>query len=124
MCVENSKSYIRIDSATLEPFWITSGLKQGDAMSPVLYKIALDKAVRVVETTMQMLSVGGSRLLLSFADYIHIMVKSTIAVKELFVKFERETKKMSLRVNVNKESTCVSRDNSTLEEAEWDKTCQ
>lgn len=52
---------------------------------------SLDKAVREPETIKQMLSVNGPWLPIAFADDIDILAKSTIAVKEQFVKFKQDS---------------------------------
>lgn len=82
MSVENSKKFVRVGSALSEPFRITSGLKQGDAVSPILFNFALDKAVRNAETTMQIFAVDGRRLLIFFVDDFDIITKFTIAVRK------------------------------------------
>lgn len=50
------------------PFEVNSGLKQGDAISPVLFNIALNKVIRTAKLNVELYNHNGPRLLLAFAD--------------------------------------------------------
>lgn len=45
MCMEETQYQIK-DQATSETFTVETVLKQGDALSPILFDTALEKAVR------------------------------------------------------------------------------
>lgn len=70
MCVDGASSRLRIGNTTSELFNIEHGLKQGDALSSLLFNIALEKAVRAAKTFLEMFTAGGPKLLLAFADDI------------------------------------------------------
>lgn len=69
--------------------------QQGDAMLPLLFNIALERAVQPTRIDMQMFTTNGPRLLLAFADDINIVERNTIQVEKQFIKLEKETKKWS-----------------------------
>jgi len=52
MCMENTKYQVRVDQTTSEEFQVTTGLKQGYALSPLLFNIALEKVIRIVSKIM------------------------------------------------------------------------
>jgi hypothetical protein len=48
MCLNETYSRVRIDKNLSYKFTIENGLKQGDALSPLLYNLALEYAIRRV----------------------------------------------------------------------------
>lgn len=44
--MENSEIKIKIANSTSKSFNVTSGLRQGDALSPILFNLVLEKVVR------------------------------------------------------------------------------
>lgn len=102
VCVEGSYSSIKIEGHYSETFEITTGLKQGDALSPALFNIALEKVVRRTELTTNIFGHNGPCLILAYADDLDVVGRSTVNVKEAFIKLEKEAKKMGLKVNEEK----------------------
>jgi len=49
LAMEGVKYQVRVDNIMLEAFSVETGLKQGDALSPLLFNVALEKAVKVLE---------------------------------------------------------------------------
>uniref|UniRef100_A0A2S2QCR5 Retrovirus-related Pol polyprotein from type-2 retrotransposable element R2DM n=1 Tax=Sipha flava TaxID=143950 RepID=A0A2S2QCR5_9HEMI len=49
ICMENTKCRARTQNVTSETFTVVTGLKQGDALSPVLFNLALEKVVRILQ---------------------------------------------------------------------------
>lgn len=110
MCVHGNTTRVRVGKALSESFEVTTGLKQGDAMSPLLFNIVLDKAVRYAQIKTELLTTDGPRLLLAYADDIDLMGNTVASVKELFNKVEKETLRMGLIVNEEKTKyMCINR---------------
>jgi len=51
LCNTNTSSRVKVNNEISSSFTIISGLKQGDAMSPVLYNMALESVIRKIPRT-------------------------------------------------------------------------
>jgi hypothetical protein len=49
MCLNETYSRVRVDKNLSEMFPIRNGLKQGDVLSPLLFNIALEHAIKSVQ---------------------------------------------------------------------------
>jgi hypothetical protein len=50
MCLNETYSRVQVGKHLLDTFPIKNGLKQGDALSPLLFNFALEYAIRRVQT--------------------------------------------------------------------------
>lgn len=102
VCVNGSRSRIRIGDVLADPFEVNRGLRQGDAISPILFNIALDKVIRTAEISVKLFGQDGPRLLLAFADDIDVVGNSVLTVKDLFSRVETQAEQIGLRINEGK----------------------
>ncbi|KAL4142514.1 hypothetical protein QTP88_004958 [Uroleucon formosanum] len=92
-----------------EKFEVKSGLRQGDALSPMLFNIALEWVVRTANETRKM-EVGEIETILAYADDVVILGNSRNEVKQTTIKFLEAGKIMGLEVNQEKTKyMCISR---------------
>ena len=68
MCMTATCSRVRIDKNLSDMFPIRNGLKQGDALSPLLFNVALEFAIRRVQVNQDGLKLNGTRQVLVYAD--------------------------------------------------------
>jgi hypothetical protein len=83
-------------------FPIRNGLKEGDALSPLLFNFALDYAIKRVQANQDGLNLNGTHQLLAYANDVNILEGSVHIVKENAEALVVDTKKIGLEVNVDK----------------------
>jgi hypothetical protein len=95
-------------------FHIRNGLKQGDALSPLLCNVALEYAIKRVQVNQDGLKLNGTRQLLAYADDVNILGGSVHTEMENAEALVVATKENGLEVNTDKTKYMVmSRDRNT-----------
>ena len=92
-------------------FPIRHGLKQGDALSPLLFNFALDYAIRRVQVNQNGFKLNGTHQLLVYADDVNILGGSVYTIKENAEALVVASKEIRLEINADKTKyTFMSRD--------------
>jgi len=111
MCLTETCNRVRVGKNLSDRFPIRNGLKQGDALSPLLFTFDLEWAIRRVQVNQDGMKINGTYQLLAYADDVNILRGSIRAVKEIAEALVVVAKEIGLEVNVDKTKYMVmSRD--------------
>ena len=102
MCLTETYSRVQVGKNVSDMFPIRNGLKQGDALSPLLFKFALEYAIRRVKVNQDGLKLNGTHQLLAYADDVNILGGSIHTVKKNAEALVAATKEIGLEVNAHK----------------------
>jgi hypothetical protein len=65
-----------------DSFPIQNGLKQGDALTPLLFNFALEYAIREVQENQVGLKLNGTHQLLAYFNDVNLLENSTDVIKK------------------------------------------
>jgi len=92
-------------------FPIRKGLKQGDALTPMLFNFALEYAIRGVQVNQDGLKLNGTHQLLAYANDINILGGGIHTLQENAEALVAATREIELEVSADKTKYMVmSRD--------------
>jgi len=87
-------------------FQINSGLRQGDALSPTIFNIGLEKVIRELSQR-QKIEIVGKESILAYADDIVILGNTRQEITHTTSELLEANKKMGLCVNQEKTKPMV-----------------
>jgi hypothetical protein len=91
MCLNETYSKIRKDKHLFDSFTIQNGLKQGDALSPLLFNFALEYAIKKVQETQ-----------MAYADDVNLLGDNIDTIKKNTETLIDVSKEVGLEINVDK----------------------
>jgi len=83
MSLTETYSRVRVGKNVFGRFLIRNGLKQGDALSPMLFNFALEYAIRRIQVNQDGLKLNDTHQLLAYADDVNILGGSINTLKEI-----------------------------------------
>jgi len=102
MCLTETYSRVGVGKNLSDRFPIRNGLKQEDALSPLLFNFALEWAIRRGQVNQDGLKLNGTHQLLAYAYDVNILGGSILAVKENAEALVVAAKETGLEVNADK----------------------
>jgi len=111
MCLTETYSTVWAGKNLSDMFPIRNGLKQADALSPLLFNFSLEYAIRRVQANQDGLKLNGTHQLLVYANDVNILGGRVHTVKENREALIVVSKEIGLEVNADRTKYMVmSRD--------------
>ncbi|KAF0770859.1 ribosome biogenesis protein TSR3 isoform X1 [Aphis craccivora] len=101
LCNTNASSRVKVNNVISSSFTTNSGLKQGDAMSPVLFNMALESVIRKIPRT-EILNLDEGNILLAYADDIVVIGNSKESIQNTVEELMKIGKYIGLTINSGK----------------------
>jgi len=101
-CLTKTYSRVWVGNNLSDMFPIGNGLKQGDALSPLLFNFALVSTIRRVRVNQYGLKLNGTYQLLVYADDANMLGGSVHTLKENAEDLIMVSKEIGLEVNADK----------------------
>ena len=102
MCLTETYSSVGIGKNLSDIFPIRNGLKQGDALSPLFFNVALEYAIRRVQVKQDNLKLNGTHQLLGNSDDVNVLGASVLTIKKNMEALAVASKEIGLEVNADK----------------------
>ena len=103
MCYSNTRYRVRVGGELSAPFDIRGGLKQGCALSTLLFNLALEWIMRHTPLTQAPMRIGEATFdRLAFADDVDLCGEKMEAVAATYQQFKTAARRPGLEINLSK----------------------
>jgi hypothetical protein len=109
MYLNETYSKVHIGKHLSDSFPIQNGLKQGDALSPLLLNFALEYAIRKVQENQVGLKFNGTHQFLAYTDDVNVMGDNIDTIKKNTETLIDAGKVVGLEINIEKTKHMLSR---------------
>ena len=122
MTIENTNSKVKIQGKLTPSFETTTGLRQGDALSTLLFNLCMEKIIRNIRINPGGTIYNRTRQYLAYADDVVILGRTEGYIKETLEEMATVTQQIGLQMNEMKTKYMINRQEDIKEkkkEIEW-----
>jgi hypothetical protein len=102
MCLNETYNKVHIGKHLPDNIPIQNGVKQRDALSPLLFNFAVEYAIRKVQESQVGLKLNGTHQHLAYADDVNLLGDNIDTINKNTGTFIDASKEVGLEVNVEK----------------------
>jgi hypothetical protein len=102
MCLNETYSKVHIGKYLSDSFPIQNGLKQGDALSPLIFNFSLEYATKEVHENQVELKLNGTHQLLAYADDVNLLGDDIDTINRNTETLIDSSKEVGVEVNIDK----------------------
>lgn len=106
--IEGTKSRCRIGNQLSEEFEIRKGVKQGDVLSPLIFNLVLEKAIRQITINPGGTIYNRQLQMLAYADDVVLIGRRKEAIQNAFVELDRGGQPLGLQVSEEKSKYMIT----------------
>ena len=93
----NSRAVVEIHQGRTDVFNINNGVRQGDALSTILFNLVLEAALLKIDLRGNISA--RTKQMCTYADDVVIIARTQKALKETFITLQKEAEKLGLIIN-------------------------
>jgi len=102
----NTEIKVQVGNSLSTAAQVRIGLRQGDALSPILFNLALEKVVQSTCFEQSEVQIGETKVgFLAYADDLALLAENKEELTEQIQKLLEIAKRVGLKINVKKQST-------------------